>query len=38
MLSIYSHVANNPQRQEEIFNALSFQDLNKIIINLRDDN
>jgi hypothetical protein len=32
------HVSNNPQRQKEIFEALSLQDLNKIILNLRDDN
>lgn len=34
----YSHVSNNPQRQKEIFEALSLQDLNKIILNLKDDN
>lgn len=34
----HSHVSNNPQRQKEIFEALSLQDLNKIILNLRDDN
>ena len=33
-----SHVSNNSQRQKEIFEALSLQDLNKIILNLRDDN
>lgn len=32
------HVFNNPQRQNEIFDALSHHDLNKIILNLQDDN
>lgn len=35
---ISRHVSNNPQRQNEIFDALSLQDLNKIILNLQDDN
>lgn len=35
---IFSHVSNNQQRQNEIFEALSLQDLNKIILNLKDDN
>lgn len=34
----YSHVSNNSKRQKEIFDALSLQDLNKIILNLKDDN
>jgi hypothetical protein len=34
----FSHVSNNPQRQLEIFEALSLQDLNKIITNFKDDN
>jgi hypothetical protein len=33
-----SHVSNNPQRQVEIFDALSSQDLAKLLVNLRDDN
>lgn len=32
------HVSNNRDRQLEIFQALSNQDLTKIIINLKDDN
>lgn len=35
MLS-YSHVSNNHDRQIEIFHALSNQDLNKVILNLKD--
>ena len=37
-VSLLSHVAGNPQRQLEIFSALSLHDFNKIVSNLKDDN
>lgn len=35
---LVSHVSGNQLRQREIFDALSFQDFNKIINNLKDEN
>jgi hypothetical protein len=38
LVRLFSHVSGNIMRQKEIFEALSLQDFNKIIANLKDEN